>query len=91
MKFKLFLLLVGMLMVISCSDENSKFKGEYLASCIQMGGTKSACSCIYNKLIAKYSVQEMKKYAAEVSINKGLPKAFVQDSQQFALSCLKDN
>lgn len=91
MKFKLLLLSTSILTVIGCSDESSRFKKEYVASCIQMGASKSACHCIYNKLIAKYSVKEMKKYVAEVSINKGLPKAFVQDSQPFALSCLKDN
>lgn len=55
-----FAVLLCLLALAACSDENSKLRGQFIAGCIQSGAPKSICACTFKKLEEKYSPSELK-------------------------------
>lgn len=62
MRYKAPITLAALMMLLQgCGDESSRIKGEFIRGCIQTGGTKSACSCVYEKFTEKYDVTELER------------------------------
>lgn len=83
MKAKIAVVL-SLLAVAGCSDENSKLRGQFISGCIQGGGNKPICACTFKKLEEKYSPDELKDLNTPY---KAPPDDFMQDVVQFALAC----
>lgn len=50
---------LSLLVITGCSDGNSKFKGEFLAGCMNSGSSQPYCSCALEKLEVQYSPAEL--------------------------------
>jgi hypothetical protein len=74
---------LGLLAIAGCSDENSKLRGQFLAGCIQGGVSKAICACTFEKLAGKYSPTELKA----LSVNANPPNSFLRDTVGFAQAC----
>lgn len=61
---------LGALMTLlqGCSDENSRIKGEFISGCIQTGGVKSVCSCVYDKFTDKYEATELERLSSPTTM-----------------------
>lgn len=76
------LILLSLVFVASCSDENSIVRGQFIAGCLQSGVPKSMCSCTFKKLESKYTSEELNK------LNKAAPTdKFLKDMMESALAC----
>lgn len=87
-------LLVGLAVCLimglaGCSDENSKFKGEFLSGCMQGGASKALCGCMYDKLISKYTPEQMLLATYKLQQNEVLRKQMAEDTIDFAIMCRK--
>lgn len=68
-KFRILSLTV-LIALVSCSDKNSKAKGQFLSGCIKAGATKSQCSCIFGKLESEYSPEELQQIVQMQSMSE---------------------
>lgn len=69
--FFLFFSLVG------CGDRNSQLRGEFLAGCINSGGTQAICACAFEKVERQYGDQ----------IENVAPDKLISSIVQFGLAC----
>jgi hypothetical protein len=68
----------------ACSSESTKLKGEFLAGCIQSGGNKEICLCVFEDLQEKYGFESTKEL--EMVVIKS-PDFYMQDMGNSALMC----
>lgn len=45
--------------LISCTDKNSKIRGEFLSGCVKSGASKAQCTCIFDQLESTYSSEDL--------------------------------
>lgn len=64
--------------LVSCSDKNSKAKGQFLSGCIKAGAAKSQCSCIYRKLESEYSPEELQQIVQTQPISEKVQAKMVE-------------
>lgn len=79
------LALILFVSIASCSDENSKIRGQFIAGCMQPGVPKSVCSCAFKKLESKYTTEELNKISKTVPTDK-----FLKDMMESFLVCQND-
>jgi hypothetical protein len=77
-------LLLSLFFIASCSDENSKIRGQFIAGCIHSGVPKSICSCTFKKLESKYTPTELYELNQPYKVPPG---SFMKDVMESALSC----
>ena len=70
-----------------CGDESSRVKGEFIRGCIQSGGMKSTCSCVYDKFTDKYEAAELEKLSTPTTKPTDL---VLQHLANAALACRGD-
>lgn len=80
-------LVLGMTVLASCSSEESKARGEYLAGCIQSGTDKAACDCTYDKLLQIYPFQQLKAMSQS---SRKIPPDFMDNAVKAVLICKKE-
>ena len=80
-------LVLGMTVLASCSSEESKARGEYLAGCIQSGTDKAACDCTYDKMLKFYSFKELKAMSQS---SRRIPPEFMDNAVKAVLICKKE-
>lgn len=68
MRHKL-LLSILVVLLTACSDAKTKLKGEFLSGCIQSGGDKSTCSCVFEDLQEKYNFNSSEELEEVVYLN----------------------
>jgi len=83
MKYKL-VLVSAVLVMMGCSDENLRIKGQFLSGCVQAGAPKSVCVCTFEKLEKKYSPAEMK---AMNDLGGRPSEQFIRDMVASAQAC----
>lgn len=85
MRYKAPITLAALMMLLQgCGDESSRVKGEFIRGCIQTGGTKSACNCVYDKFTDKHEAMELEKLSAPTT--KPTDQV-VQDLANAAMAC----
>ena len=75
---------LSLLVVAGCSDENSKFKGQFLAGCVDSGSSESYCACALEKLEVQYSPDELSKWNSTGVPPKGFER-FVNATKEVCL------
>lgn len=80
-------LMLSLLLLAACSDENSEIRGQFLSGCIQGGASKSICTCTFDKLEEKYSSAELE---AMNTPYKAPPERLIKDAIRFAQACQAD-
>jgi hypothetical protein len=83
MKYKL-LLSILVVALTACSDAKTKLKGEFLAGCIQSGGDKSTCSCVFEDLQEKYNFNSSEELEKIVYLD---PKSYMEDMGNSVAIC----
>lgn len=77
--------LAAALLLAACGNsEANKLRGEFLKGCMSGGTDKSTCSCAYDKIEEKYSVQDIKRFNANPD---RVPERFVRDMMNGMLMC----
>ncbi len=79
-----FALLLCLLALAACSDENSKLRGQFIAGCIQSGTPKFICACTFKKLEEQYTTAELQEIDTPY---RAPPERFVKDTIRAALAC----
>lgn len=88
MRYKAPIALVALMTLLQgCGDENSRIKGEFIRGCIQTGGMKSTCNCVYDKFTDKYEATELERLSAPTTEPTD---QVVQDLANAALACRDD-
>lgn len=75
---------LSLLVITGCSDENSKLKGQFLASCVGSGSSESYCACALEKLEVQYSPDELSKWNNTGVPPKGIER-FVNATKEVCL------
>lgn len=58
---RLILALMIFIYLVSCTDKNSKLRGDFLSGCVTSGLSKSQCSCMFFHLESLYSSEDLLK------------------------------
>ncbi|WP_282282185.1 hypothetical protein [Pseudomonas sp. PS02302] len=80
---KTLLSLAALILLASCSDENRKVRGQFIAGCMNGGASKSLCQCTFEKLEAKYSPTELQAVNQSATPSEKI----MQDVLHFAMAC----
>ncbi|MDI1302501.1 MAG: hypothetical protein PSX71_11390 [bacterium] len=73
------------LLLVACGNsEANKLRGEFLKGCMSGGTDKSTCSCAYDKIEEKYSVEDVKRFNANP---ERVPERFMRDMMNGMLVC----
>lgn len=84
MKLKAILAMAAMSAVlVGCSDGDAKVKEQFISGCTQGGATKEVCSCAFDKLTEKYTIEELKKIDAQSTP----PAGFIEAVMDSAKAC----
>lgn len=56
----------------SCTDKNSKIRGEFLSGCIKSGAPKTQCNCIFDQLESTYSSEDLHRINSSGSLSESM-------------------
>jgi hypothetical protein len=75
-------LLLGLLLT-ACSDESTRWRGEFIAGCMQGGTSTALCQCIFEKLAVRYPAEALQ------ALHQGqrLPDSTMAAVAESAMAC----
>lgn len=86
MKIAMTAAFVSLLALGGCSSEADRIRGEFIAGCINGGGPKSICACVFDKMESKFDLEEIEAMSSAYELP---PQNVMKDVMAFALQCQK--